>query len=86
MLEEQSHFTCRIEEIVPSAPDRYSLTPDTDLVTFSKELLSHLEEAVECMRNIISPRDIVEYLFIKGIIQSLRGKAQMSMDKKDVQH
>jgi hypothetical protein len=60
-MEEQSHFTCRIEEIVPSAPDRYSLTPDTDLVTFSKEILSHLEEAVEYMRNITSPRDIVEY-------------------------
>jgi hypothetical protein len=60
-MEEQAHLICRIEEIVPSAPDRYSLTPDTDLVTFSKELLSHLEEAMEYMRNITSARDIVEY-------------------------
>ncbi|MBB6021153.1 hypothetical protein HNR77_002246 [Paenibacillus sp. JGP012] len=58
---EQAHWSCRIEEIVPSAPDRYSLTPDTDLVTFSKELLAHLEEAMEYMRNITSARDIVEY-------------------------
>lgn len=60
-MEEQPHFTCRIEEIVTSAPDRYSLTPGTDQITFSKELLSHLEEAMEYMRNITSARDIVEY-------------------------
>lgn len=60
-MEAQAHWSCRIEEIVPSAPDRYSLTPDTDLVTFSNELLPHLEEAVEYMENITSARDIVEY-------------------------
>ena len=60
-IQEQAHLICRIEEIVPSAPDRYSLTADADLVTFSKVLLSHLEEAVEYMRNITSTRDIVEY-------------------------
>ncbi|WP_154887102.1 DUF4304 domain-containing protein [Paenibacillus polysaccharolyticus] len=58
---EQAHLTCRIEEIVPSAPDRYSLTPDTDPITFSQELLSGLEKAVEYMENITSARDIVEY-------------------------
>ena len=61
VLEEQAHFICRIDKIVPAASDRYSLTPDTDLATFSKELLSHLEEAVEYMGNITSARDIVEY-------------------------
>lgn len=60
-IQEQAHLICRIEEIVPSAPDRCSLTADADLVTFSKVLLSHLEEAVEYMRNITSARDIVEY-------------------------
>ncbi|SCY88671.1 protein of unknown function [Paenibacillus polysaccharolyticus] len=58
---EQVHLTCRIEEIVPSAPDRYSLTHDTDPITFSKELLSDLEDAVEYMKNITSAREIVEY-------------------------
>ncbi|WP_186331496.1 DUF4304 domain-containing protein [Paenibacillus xylanexedens] len=60
-MQEQAHWICRIEEIVPSAPDRYSLTPDTDLVTFSKVLLSHLEEAMEYMKNLTSARDLVEY-------------------------
>ncbi|MCM3131317.1 DUF4304 domain-containing protein [Paenibacillus polysaccharolyticus] len=62
---EQAHLTCRIEEIVPSAPDRYSLTPDTDPITFSKELLSDLEDAVEYMKNITSAREIVEYYMAK---------------------
>ncbi|MGQ8871196.1 DUF4304 domain-containing protein [Paenibacillus sp. TSA_86.1] len=45
VLEEQSHFTCRIADIVPSAPDQYSLMPEIDRAIFSKSLLSHLEEA-----------------------------------------
>ena len=37
-----SHFTARIRQIIPSAPERYFLTPDTDVDKFTAELLSDL--------------------------------------------
>lgn len=55
------HFTSRIEEIVPSAPDRYSLTPETDLDKFRAELLSHLQEALAFFDTMTSARAILDY-------------------------
>jgi len=43
-FEGKSHFTARIEQMVPAAPDRYSLTPEVDKEKFAAELLLHLEE------------------------------------------
>ncbi|WP_440119736.1 DUF4304 domain-containing protein [Paenibacillus sp. QZ-Y1] len=65
IVENQAHFTCRIREIAASAPDRYSLTPDIDPDPFSKELLSHLEEAMTFLHTITGARDIVEYYMAK---------------------
>ncbi len=60
-LEAMSHFTCRIREISPSAPDRYSLTPDVDPDKLSDELALHLEEALTFMHSMTSARAIVDY-------------------------
>ncbi|WFR62332.1 DUF4304 domain-containing protein [Paenibacillus amylolyticus] len=65
ILEKQSHFTCRIEEIVPSAPDHYSLTPDIDSDALSKELVSHLEEAITFLHSLTGAKDIVHYYMAK---------------------
>ncbi|MBT2289031.1 DUF4304 domain-containing protein [Paenibacillus albidus] len=60
-LEAKSHFTTRIEQISPSAPDRYSLTPDIDPDKFSDALLLHLQEALTFMHSMTSARAIVDY-------------------------
>ncbi|UQZ34848.1 hypothetical protein C2I18_15710 [Paenibacillus sp. PK3_47] len=60
-LENKAHFTVRIEQIVPSAPDHYSLTPDTDPDKITAELLLHLEEALTVMQTMNSARAIVDY-------------------------
>ncbi|WP_342572302.1 DUF4304 domain-containing protein [Paenibacillus sp. FSL R5-0749] len=65
ILENKSHFTCRIEEIVPSAPDHYSLTPDVDQDALSKELVSHLEEGISFLHSLTGARDIVHYYMAK---------------------
>ncbi|WNS41485.1 DUF4304 domain-containing protein [Paenibacillus sp. MMS20-IR301] len=58
---ENPHFTVRIAEIVPAAPDRYSLTSDTDADKFTAELLQHLEEALMFMHTMTGAREIVDY-------------------------
>ncbi|MEK8211302.1 DUF4304 domain-containing protein [Paenibacillus sp. FSL L8-0463] len=60
-LEAKSHFTARIREICPSAPDHYSLTPDIDPDQLSDELMLQLEEALTFMHSITSARAIVDY-------------------------
>ncbi|WP_340021347.1 DUF4304 domain-containing protein [Paenibacillus sp. FSL K6-1096] len=56
-----SHFTSRIREIVPAAPDRYTLTEDTDTDSFTAELLQHLDQALAFMHNLTGARDILDY-------------------------
>lgn len=65
ILENISHFTCRIGEIVPSAPAHYTLTPDFDPDSLSKELLSHLEEGISFLHSLTGARDIVHYYMAK---------------------
>ncbi|WP_042204090.1 DUF4304 domain-containing protein [Paenibacillus camerounensis] len=60
-LEFKSHFTARIRAICPTAPDIYTLTPETDLETFTAELIRHLEEALSFMHAMTSARDIADY-------------------------
>ncbi|MFX3647853.1 MAG: DUF4304 domain-containing protein [Paenibacillus sp.] len=68
ILEKQSHFTCRIEEIVPSAPDHYSLTPDIDPDALSKELVSHLEEGISFLHSLTGAKDIIHYYMAKTVL------------------
>ncbi|MBD8840106.1 DUF4304 domain-containing protein [Paenibacillus sp. FSL K6-4396] len=65
VLENKSHFTCRIEEIVPSAPAHYTLTPDINPDALSKELVSHLEEGISFLHSLTGARDIVHYYMAK---------------------
>ena len=54
-------FTARIEELVPAAPSRYSLTPDVDPEAFTKELIRHLTDAVAFLETITDTRAILDY-------------------------
>lgn len=64
-LQEMPHFIARIKELVPAAPDRYTLTPNTDLDKFTAVLLLHLEEALAFMHRITGARAIVDYYMDK---------------------
>ncbi|WP_339785227.1 DUF4304 domain-containing protein [Paenibacillus sp. FSL R7-0313] len=65
ILENISHFTCRIGEIVPSAPAHYTLTPNIDPDALAKELVSHLEEGISFLHSLTGARDIVHYYMAK---------------------
>ncbi len=55
------HFRARIGEITESAPDRYSITPDTNMDDLRKTLLSELEVVNHFYVKMNSARDIVHY-------------------------
>ncbi|WKL00570.1 DUF4304 domain-containing protein [Paenibacillus amylolyticus] len=65
ILENISHFTCRIGEIVPSAPAHYTLTPNIDPDALSKELVSHLEEGISFLHSLTGAKDIIHYYMAK---------------------
>lgn len=65
VVENKAHFTCRIRELVPSAPDEYVLTAEIDPESLKRELLAHLEEAMAFLHTLTSARDIVEYYMAK---------------------
>lgn len=54
-------FTARIEELVPAAPSRYSLTPDVDPEAFTKELNRHLTDAIAFLEGLTNTRAILDY-------------------------
>ncbi|WP_341346637.1 DUF4304 domain-containing protein [Paenibacillus sp. FSL H3-0469] len=56
-----SHFTSRIREIVPAAPDRYTLTKEVDVDSFTAELLQHLDQALAFMYTLTDARSILDY-------------------------
>ncbi|GLI08922.1 hypothetical protein YDYSG_49540 [Paenibacillus tyrfis] len=59
--EAECHFRARIGEIVKSAPDRFSITPDTSMDDLRKTLLSGLEEVIHFYDTMTSARSIVDY-------------------------
>ncbi|MCC8436430.1 DUF4304 domain-containing protein [Brevibacillus sp. M2.1A] len=60
-LEAECHFRARMGEIVESVPDRFSITPDTNMDDVRKTLLSGLEEAIHFYEAMTSARSIVDY-------------------------
>ncbi|MFD0716939.1 DUF4304 domain-containing protein [Paenibacillus sp. GCM10027626] len=59
--EYECHFRARIGEIAQSVPDRFSITPDTNMDDLRKTLLSGLEEVIHFYDTMTSARSIVDY-------------------------
>lgn len=59
--EVECHFRARMGEIAESAPDRFSITPDTNMDDLRKTLLSALEEVICFYNTMTSARSIVDY-------------------------
>jgi len=59
--EAECHFRARIEKIAQSVPDRFSITPDTNMDDLRKTLLSGLEEVIHFYDTMTSARSIVDY-------------------------
>ena len=60
-LSDIAHFTSRIRNIVPAAPDRYFLTPEVDVDRFTADLLLHLDQALQFMYTLTDARTIIDY-------------------------
>jgi len=59
--EAECHFRARIEEIVEVVPDRFSITPDTNLDDLRETLLRGLGEVLHFYETMTSARSIVDY-------------------------
>lgn len=59
--EAECHFRSRLGEITESVPDRFSITPDTNMEELRKTLLDGLEEAIHFYGMMTSARSIVDY-------------------------
>jgi len=59
--ETDCHFRERMEEIVESVPNRFSITPDTNMDDLRATLLSGLEEVIHFYGTMNSARSIVDY-------------------------
>lgn len=59
--EAECHFRARIGEITKSVPDRFAITPDTNMDELRKTLLSGLEEVIHFFNTMTSARSIVDY-------------------------
>jgi len=60
-LEVDCHFRVRIEEIAKAAPDRFAITPDTNMDDLRSTLLNGLEEVIHFYGTMNSARSIVDY-------------------------
>jgi hypothetical protein len=59
--EAECHFRARIGEIAESVPDRFSITPDTNMDDLRKTLLTGLEEVIHFYDTMTSARSLVDY-------------------------
>ncbi|GED56675.1 DUF4304 domain-containing protein [Brevibacillus formosus] len=59
--EAECHFRARMGEIVESVPDRFSITPDTNMDDVRETLLNGLEEVIHFYDTMTSARSIVDY-------------------------
>ncbi|MFF2157256.1 DUF4304 domain-containing protein [Paenibacillus chitinolyticus] len=59
--EAECHFRARIGEIARAVPDRFAITPDTNMDDLRKTLLSGLEEVIHFYDTLTSARSIVDY-------------------------
>ncbi|MNI33687.1 hypothetical protein D3C73_876470 [compost metagenome] len=59
--EAECHFRARIGEIAESVPDRFSITPDTNMDDLRKTLLNGLEEVIHFYDTMTSAKSLVDY-------------------------
>ncbi|MBW5467060.1 DUF4304 domain-containing protein [Brevibacillus formosus] len=59
--EAECHFRARMREIVESVPDRFSITPDTNMDDVRVTLLNGLDEVIHFYDTMTSARSIVDY-------------------------
>ncbi|MFC3772914.1 DUF4304 domain-containing protein [Paenibacillus sp. GCM10012303] len=59
--EAECHFRARLGELTESVPDRFAVTPDTNMKELTKTLLDGLEEAIHFYDTMTSARSIVDY-------------------------
>ncbi|MFS0841078.1 DUF4304 domain-containing protein [Paenibacillus sp. 1P03SA] len=59
--ETECHFRARIGEIARAVPDRFAITPDTNMDDLRKTLLSGLEEVIHFYETMTSARSIADY-------------------------
>jgi len=59
--EPDCHFRERIGELAAAAPDRFTITPDTNMEELSITLLQGLDEVVQFFATMNSARAIVDY-------------------------
>lgn len=59
------HFRARIGEIAESVPDRFSITPTTDMDDMRKTLQNGLEKVIQFYNTMNSARNLVDY-YISG--------------------
>ena len=59
--EMECHFRARIGEIARAVPDRFAITPDTNMDDVRKTLLNGLEEVIHFYETMTGARSIVDY-------------------------
>ncbi|MEQ7050603.1 DUF4304 domain-containing protein [Paenibacillaceae sp. P-4] len=64
--ESECHYRSRIEEISTAAPDRFSITLDTNMGQFKKELLQFLGEVIDFFETMTSARSIADQYISKS--------------------
>lgn len=82
--EAECHFRARMREIVESATDRFSITPDTNMDDLRNTLLSGLEEVMHFYDSMTSARSIVDYYTSGPFLHLGEESFQLLLQSNDV--
>ncbi|GGD81275.1 hypothetical protein GCM10010911_44260 [Paenibacillus nasutitermitis] len=78
------HFRARIGEIAASVPDRFSITPDTNMEDLRTALLRGLEEVIHFYDTMTSARSIVDYYTAGPFLHLGEESFQLLLQSNDV--
>ncbi|MBP1989585.1 DUF4304 domain-containing protein [Paenibacillus eucommiae] len=82
--EVECHFRARIGEIAKSVPDRFSITPDTNMDDLRKTMISALEEVIHFYDTMTSARSIVDYYTSGPFLHLGEESFHLLLQSKDV--
>lgn len=82
--ESECHFKSRIEEICTSAPNRFSITLDTDMEHFKNELLQFLGEVIDFFETMTSARSIADRYISKSSLHLSEEIFHLLLQSNDV--